>query len=44
MNIPKDERPGEMSKLKGFGYVEFDDRDSLINALRLSDTVIYSLS
>ncbi|CAH0553521.1 unnamed protein product [Brassicogethes aeneus] len=42
MNIPKEDRPGEMPKLKGFGYVEFEDRDSLINALVIPDTTIKS--
>jgi RNA recognition motif-containing protein len=39
MRIPKDDRAGEMPKLKGFGYVEFEDRDSLLNALVIPDTV-----
>ncbi|XP_063906905.1 eukaryotic translation initiation factor 4B isoform X2 [Zophobas morio] len=40
MRIPKDERPGEVPRLKGFGYVEFEDRDSLLNALVIPDTTI----
>jgi translation initiation factor 4B len=40
MRIPKDDRAGEMPKLKGFGYVEFEDRDSLLNALVIPDTTI----
>lgn len=39
MRIPKDERPGEPPKLKGYGYVEFEDRESLLNALVIPDTV-----
>lgn len=39
MRIPKDERPGEAPRLKGFGYVEFEDRESLLNALVIPDTV-----
>lgn len=41
MRIPKDERSGEVPKLKGFGYVEFEDRDSLLNALVIPDTVSF---
>ncbi|XP_044262114.1 eukaryotic translation initiation factor 4B-like [Tribolium madens] len=40
MRIPKDERPGEAPRLKGFGYVEFEDRESLLNALVIPDTTI----
>ncbi|RZB84918.1 RRM 1 and/or eIF-4B domain containing protein [Asbolus verrucosus] len=40
MRIPKDDRPGEIPKLKGFGYVEFEDRESLLNALVIPDTTI----
>lgn len=39
MRIPKDERPGEAPRLRGFGYVEFEDRESLLNALVIPDTV-----
>lgn len=39
MKIPKDERPGEPPKLKGFGYVDFEDRESLMSALIIPDTV-----
>ncbi|XP_066259409.1 eukaryotic translation initiation factor 4B-like [Euwallacea similis] len=38
MRIPKDDRPGEVPKLKGFGYIEFEDRESLMSALILPDT------
>ncbi|XP_050296264.1 eukaryotic translation initiation factor 4B [Anthonomus grandis grandis] len=38
MRIPKDERSGETPKLKGYGYVEFADRDSLLSALIIPDT------
>lgn len=30
MRLPRDDRSG---KLKGFGYIEFGDRDSFISAL-----------
>lgn len=39
MRIPKDDRGGESSRSKGHGYVEFEDRDSLIDALLMRDTV-----
>lgn len=39
MIIPKEERSGEAPKLKGYGYVEFEDRDSLMSALIIPDTV-----
>lgn len=39
MRIPKDDRSGEGPKLKGFGYVEFEDRESLMSALIIPDTV-----
>ncbi|KAJ8952714.1 hypothetical protein NQ318_021032 [Aromia moschata] len=38
MRIPKDDRDG--NKLKGFGYIEFEDRDSLLNALVIPDTTL----
>lgn len=31
--------PKESNKLRGYGYVEFDDRQSLIDALNLTDAV-----
>ncbi|XP_060523747.1 eukaryotic translation initiation factor 4B [Cylas formicarius] len=40
MKIPKNERSGEAPKLRGFGYVEFEDRDSLLNALIIPDTML----
>lgn len=39
MRIPKDDRPGEIQKLKGFGYVEFQDREGLLSALAIPDCV-----
>lgn len=40
MRIPKDDsRPGEIPKLKGYGYIEFEDRDSLLGALAIPDCV-----
>lgn len=39
MRIPKDDRPGETPKLRGFGYVEFEDRESLLCALAIPDCV-----
>lgn len=38
MRIPKEDRSGE-GKLRGFGYVEFEDRESLMGALMIPDTV-----
>ena len=31
--------PQEQGRMKGFGYAEFEDRESLIDALSLNDTV-----
>lgn len=39
MRIPKNDRPGDSHKLKGYGYVEFEDRESLMNALIIPDMV-----
>lgn len=39
MRLPRDDRGGEGGKLKGFGYVEFEDRNSLIDAISILDTV-----
>lgn len=39
MRIPKDDRSNDAPKLRGFGYVEFEDRDSLISALSMPDCV-----
>ncbi|CAH1173456.1 unnamed protein product [Phaedon cochleariae] len=41
MRIPKDDRTGE-SKSKGYGYVEFEDRESLLEALVLRDPTLKS--
>lgn len=38
MRLPQDSR-GIAARAKGFGYVEFEDRNSLIEALSLPDTV-----
>lgn len=40
MNIPREDRPGEMPKLKGYGYVNFEDRDSLLGALAIPDCTL----
>ncbi|KAI4459881.1 eukaryotic translation initiation factor 4b/4h [Holotrichia oblita] len=40
MRIPKDDKPGEQPKLKGFGYVEFADREGLLEALAITDCTI----
>ncbi|KAF5305009.1 hypothetical protein FQR65_LT07800 [Abscondita terminalis] len=40
MRIPKDERPGEVPRLKGYGYVEFEDREGLIGALSIADCTL----
>lgn len=39
MRIPREDRPGDTPRLKGFGYVEFEDRESLAGALRITDCV-----
>lgn len=39
MRIPKDDRSSDAPRLRGFGYVEFEDRDSLISALSMPDCV-----
>lgn len=31
--------PKELNKLRGYGYVEFEDRQSLIDALAMTDAV-----
>lgn len=33
--------PTEQGRLRGFGYVEFEDKQSLIDALGLNDEVRY---
>ncbi|VEN46562.1 unnamed protein product [Callosobruchus maculatus] len=38
LRIPKDDRGGEVPRSKGYGYVEFEDRESLMDALILRDT------
>ncbi|KAF5302815.1 hypothetical protein FQA39_LY01995 [Lamprigera yunnana] len=40
MRIPREERPGELPRLKGFGYVEFEDRESLVGALSITDCTL----
>jgi RNA recognition motif-containing protein len=35
--------PKESNKSKGYGYVEFEDRQSLIDALSIVDTVSYKI-
>ena len=39
IRLPKDDKHG---KLKGFGYVEFESRTNLINALKMGDSVSIS--
>lgn len=39
MRFPKDDRSSDAPKLRGYGYVEFEDRDSLISALSMPDCV-----
>ncbi|CAG9858760.1 unnamed protein product [Phyllotreta striolata] len=39
MRIPKDDRGGE-SKSKGYGYIEFEDRESLLDALVMRETTL----
>lgn len=43
MRIPREDRLGEVSRLRGFGYIEFEDRDSLIGALTIPDCVSFVL-
>lgn len=38
MRIPKNDS-GSESKSKGYGYIEFEDRESLLDALCMRDTV-----
>lgn len=42
MRIPKEDRLGEPPKLRGYGYVEFEDRESLMSALIIPDTVSFA--
>nr|CAI5838263.1 unnamed protein product [Callosobruchus analis] len=42
LRIPKDDRGGEVPRSKGYGYVEFEDRESLMDALILRDTSLKS--
>lgn len=42
LNISNMRLPKESNKLKGYGYVEFDDRQSLIDALNLTDSTLQS--
>lgn len=42
MRIPKDDRLGEVPRLRGFGYIEFEDRDSLLGALMIPDCVSFT--
>lgn len=42
MRIPKGDRNTDgPSRTKGYGYVEFEDRESLLDALVLRDTVSF---
>ncbi|XP_067014555.1 eukaryotic translation initiation factor 4B [Anabrus simplex] len=40
VRLPRDDRPGGIGKLKGFGYIEFENRQSLIAALSMPDISI----
>ncbi|XP_051159819.1 eukaryotic translation initiation factor 4B-like [Leptopilina boulardi] len=42
LNISNMRLPKESNKLRGYGYVEFDDRQSLIDALNLTDATLQS--
>lgn len=39
MRIPRDDRNTDGPRSKGYGYIEFEDRESLLDALVLRDTV-----
>lgn len=36
--------PREGDRLKGYGYVDFEDRESLINAMNIADLVSYLIT
>ncbi|XP_065158884.1 eukaryotic translation initiation factor 4B-like [Atheta coriaria] len=40
MRIPREDRMGEEPRVKGFGYVEFEDQESLIEALEKPDCTL----
>lgn len=40
MRIPREDRAGEPPKLKGYGYVEFENREGLIGALSITDCTL----
>ncbi|XP_033224346.1 eukaryotic translation initiation factor 4B-like isoform X2 [Belonocnema kinseyi] len=42
MNISSMRLPKELNKLRGYGYVEFEDRQSLIDALAMTDATLQS--
>lgn len=35
--------PREGDRLKGFGYVDFEDRESLVSAMNIADLVSFNL-
>jgi translation initiation factor 4B len=39
VRLPRDGDP-ETGRLKGFGYADFDDRDSLVEALSMNDHLL----
>ncbi|XP_018320447.1 eukaryotic translation initiation factor 4B [Agrilus planipennis] len=38
--FPKEDRASDLPRLKGYGYIEFEDRDSLTSALSMPDCML----